>query len=162
MIRIQPNARREAWHDIEINLDGETAPMRVRYWLLPRAEAGALNHKRYQVQAAVTKNADDADEKALKEKALVVIDYLLNQYSPEQMAAAEALLRKHILDWDLQDADSPEGAKLPVNEQTLNAILDQARFFEPLYLGLIDASLSAAKKTGSTGSAGGSTTSSHG
>lgn len=146
MIRISTSARQEAWHEIDIDIDGEAAPMRVRYWLLSRAEASALNRRRFQASLAAKNAATSEDQ------ALAVIDYLIDKLSPEQIEAAEALLRARILDWDLQDADSESGATLPVTEQTLGVILDQARFFEPLYVGLIDASLAAvSKKTGSSG-----------
>jgi hypothetical protein len=150
MIRISPTARPEAWHDIEVEIDGQTAPMRVRYWLLSKQEAAEWTKQRLALAKAV-RTENEAE----------TFDRLLDELSPEQFQRADTLLRARILDWNLVDADSPDGARLPVNEQTLSAILDQTRFWRPLLQGLVDASSGvAAKKTGSTGSAGGSTTSS--
>jgi len=150
MIRISTTARPEAWHDIEVEIDGQTAAMRVKYWLLNKSEAAEWTKQRLALAKAVR-----------TENEVETFDRLIGELSPEQFQRADTLLRARILDWDLADADNAEGAKLPVNDTTLSAILDQTRFWRPLLQGLIDASSGvAAKKTGSTGSGGGSTTSS--
>ena len=148
MIRLSTTARPESWYDIEINIDGDTAPMRVKYHLLNKREAADWTGRRLGLAKAV-RTEDEA----------TTFDLLIEELEPEQMERVDALLRARVLDWDLQDADN-DGAKLPANEQNLSVVLGQTRFWRPLFQGLLDASSGiAAKKTDATGSAGGSTTS---
>lgn len=145
MIRLSPTARPESWHDLEIVLDGESAPLRVQYWLLDKRAAADWSSRRLTLARAI-RTEDEAK----------TFDLLLDELTPEQFATVDALLRERILAWDLADE---QGERLPVNPQTLALVLDQARFWRPLFQGLIDASSGvAAKKTDSTGSAGGLTT----
>lgn len=131
MIRIAQSQTPEAWHDLEINFgaDIEPAAMRVKYRLLSKSALAEWSGRRLSLAKAVRANDEST-----------TFDLLLEELSPEQLARADALLRAHILDWDLVDADAEKDARLPVNERTLTAILDQMRFWRPLLQGLIDAS----------------------
>lgn len=147
MIRLSPNQRPEAWHDIEIDIDGETAAMRVRYWLLDKREAADWTSRRIALAKAVR-----------SENEVETFERLLQDMSEEQMQRADSLLRERIVDWDLVDADSEEGAKLAITAQNIALLLNQTRFWKPMLQGLIDASSGIAlKKTASTGSDGGQT-----
>lgn len=150
MIRLSPTARPEAWHTIEVNIDGDDAEMKVKYHLLDKKEAATWSSKRLHLAKAV--RTDDEAK---------TFDLLLDDLAPEQLVIVDELLRQRIIAWDLFDDDAKE--TLPVNQQTLDAILAQTRFWRPLFQGLIDASSGiAAKKTDATGSTGGSTTNKRG
>lgn len=138
MIRLAPNQRPESWTSIEINLDGEPQPLRVRYWLLSTLEAADWAAKRLRGLHAMR-----ADEEA-------GFDYLLGQLSAEHIGQIRAMLLDRILDWDLEDAEQP-GAKLPVTMANVTAVVDHGAFFRPLFQGLIDASSGDARKNGLSG-----------
>lgn len=144
MIRI--SAHNEAWQAVEINIDGDIAPMKVRYRLLDKRETAEWSARRLSLaKAAGTDNH------------AVLFDLLLESLTPEHFAKVDAMLKSRIVAWDLLHED---GTPYPVNEETLTQRLDDMRFWGPLLWGLVDASSpSAAKKTVATGSTGGSTTS---
>jgi len=149
MIRLSTTQRPEAWHTIEIPMDGEPAEMRVKYWLLSRDQATEYSLHRLELQKAI-ESKDDSTTFAM----------LAHELSPETVAEVDALLRERILDWDLEDGDAPEGTKLALTPETLNAVLDQVRFWRPLFQGLINCSNGlGARKNASNGSGGGATTS---
>lgn len=148
MIRVSTTHRPESWQPVEIPFDGELVEIRVKYRLLSKHEVAP--YVRRQLCFA----------KAMKEENEArTFEMMLEDLDETQFAEVDAMLRERILDWDLEDADGDRGTPLPVNEQTLSAVLDQVRFWKPMFLGLIRASNGmAARKNGSTGSVGGSTT----
>lgn len=149
MIKLDLSARPEAWHEVEIDIDGVSVPLRVRYWLLDKGEAARWTRQRLLLAQAIKTGQEET-----------LFERLIQELSPEQISEIDALLRSRILDWDgLVDE---QGVKIPVSPQTLDAILAQMRFWRPLFQGLIDASAGvAARKNALPGSTGGSTTSSH-
>lgn len=139
MIRLSRNARPESWHTVQIPVDGEPTPMRVRYWLLSTKEAAQWARERLKGYAAVAKVGSDGAE---------ALEFLLGELDPERIDAMSALLTERIVDWDLADGDSVEDppAKLPVTPETLAAVLERGDFLRPLFQGLLDASSGAARK----------------
>ena len=134
MIRLNPKARPESWTSIDINLDGEPQPMRVRFWLLPPEEAARLAAERLRGFSAVRAEGDAG------------LDYLLRELSAEQIGEVRTTLAARIVDWDLADDTDAEGGKLAVTPEHIAAVLDHGAFLRPLYQGLIDASSGAARK----------------
>lgn len=145
MIRLSPNQRPESWTTIDVPLDGDPAPVRVRYWLLSPTETAQWAAERLRGFSAIRADSPEA------------IDYLLGELDPAKIGQIRDLLLERILDWDIADADSPETppAKLPVTADTKAAVIDHGAFFKPLFQGLLDASSGAARKNASTGCAGG-------
>lgn len=141
MIRLSPNHRPESWTTIDINLDGEPTPVRVRYWLLSPAETAQWAAERLRGFSAIRADSPEA------------LDYLLSELSPEKIAQVRALLMERLLDWDIADADSDTTppAKLAVTAESKAAVIDHGAFFKPLFQGLLDASSGAARKNGSSG-----------
>ena len=137
MIRISPNNRPESWTTIDINLDGEPQPMRVRYWLLSPVEAAAWAAERLKGWSAI-KGKDEA----------AGLDYLLRELSADQIGRVRELLLERIIDWDLADADSDAAppTKLTLTAASKEAIIGHGAFFKPLFQGLLDASSGAARK----------------
>lgn len=130
MIRIDLGARPEAWHTVQIAFDGELVPLKVKYWLYDKAKVDEIKH----VQLERAKAAQDDGKDA------VLLQVALEETSPEREAERRSELLKRIVDWDLQDANSSPAVKVPVTPENIAAVLDQARFAEPLWLGLLAAS----------------------
>lgn len=134
MIRIALDERPLAWHTVQVRLDGEPADMRVRYHLLAPEDAAARSAERLKVARAIgTGDASSA------------YDLLLERLSAAQIEAMRALLAARVVEWDLCD---PQGTPIPVNGETLRAVLAHGAFLRPLDEGLIDASLGAFSKNG--------------
>ena len=136
MIRLNPRARPESWTTIDVNLDGDPQPMRVRYWLLAPEDAARWASERLKGYHAIKGDTDAG------------IDYLLRELSAEQLALVHTLLAERIIDWDLADAESTAepAEKLPVTPENVAAILGHGAFLRPLFQGLLDASSGAARK----------------
>ena len=141
MIRLSPNHRPESWTTIEINLDGEPIPVRVRYWLLSTSETAQWAAERLRGIASLRADRPEA------------IDYLLSELDQAKIQQIRDLLMQRILDWDIADADSATNppAKLDVTDENKSAVVDHGCFFKPLFQGLLDASSGAARKNASSG-----------
>lgn len=137
MIKLSLSKRPEAWQDLEIIVDGEPQPMRVRYWLLATAEAAEWTASRLQLAKSVRTDDQEA-----------TFAQLIDDLQPPQLARIRALLIDRIVDWDLADADAGETEhnKLPVNPDTVGAVLERGMFWRPMFQGLLDASSGAAVK----------------
>lgn len=143
MIRFSASARPESWHTVQIPVDGEPTPMRVRYWLLGTKEAARFARERLKGYVAVSQgNAQGAVD------TLGAVDFLLRELDDTHIDAMAELLRERILDWDLADAESTDDppAQLPVSPETVAAVLARGDFLRPLFQGLLDASSGAARK----------------
>lgn len=141
MIRLSPTHRPESWTTIDINLDGDPTPVRVRYWLLSPTETAQWAAERLRGFASIRADSPEA------------IDYLLSELDPAKIGQIRDLLMQRVLDWDIADADSTATppAKLAVTEASKTAVIDHGAFFKPLFQGLLDASSGAARKNASSG-----------
>lgn len=146
MIRISQHVHPTAWYPVQVDLGEGPVDVRVRFRLLEKEQVALWQARRLALAAAI----DGAD--APQTYAL-----LREDVSPEHLAEVEGLLREAIVEWEIGDADSDdEDARLPVNAQTLSAVLRDMRLLRALFRGLVDASAGvAARKNASTGSAGG-------
>ena len=141
MIRLSPNQRPESWTTIDINLDGEPTPARVRFWLLSPTDSAKWAAERLRGLNAIRADSPEG------------LDYLLSELAPDRIAQVRDLLMERLLDWDIADADSDATppAKLAVTAEAKAAVIAHGAFFKPLFQGLLDASSGAARKNGSSG-----------
>lgn len=151
MIRIDLTQPPTRWHAVTVLDDqGEPAEIRVQYALLDLEAVTAYRRDQMQlgVQGAASRDDGAAQADFLRS--------LLDRMSPEQLAERRAVLRTHILGWDLVD---PDQVPLPCTPEIIAAVVGRADFFAPLFEGLLEASEGAPKRGAGNGSAGGRTTS---
>lgn len=151
MIRIDLSKEPLRWRDIELYDDeGEEQAARVQYAVLPVPEA--IAYRRAQMELAA-KGTGISEEDGASQRAF--LEAVMERMSPEDIAARREMLHAKVRGWNFVDANEQP---LPVTPEVLDALMDDGRFFGPLWEGLLAASESIGKKSGRSGSTGGSTT----
>lgn len=132
MLRINTSAAPLVWHTVQINQDGESTAVKVRYRILTKDAVDARSADRLAL-ARTVRGGDEG-------KAL---DAIIERLTPDQRESMRIDLRRAVAEWDIADQD---GAPLAVTPETLDAVLAYGIYLLPLYDGLIEASNGAAAK----------------
>jgi len=141
--------RPELWHTLHIDL-GEDEPyeVRVKYWILtkPELDARRADETKTILDQAKASQAEDADGSEL-DRQIAMLERVVESISPEKGAERVEELTQRVLDWDLIDAASDTGEKLPCTPETVAKVCEYEAIFQALAAGLLAASGDARKKS---------------
>jgi hypothetical protein len=141
MFRLSLTTPPTTWFPARVPVDGAIVEVPVRFRLLDTDQAAQETARRLRLISAIQADTPDTHE------------MILAELDPAELARMRDLLAQHILDWDIEDADT--GHRVPVNAETLAVVLRMVQFLRPLWTALLDASTEVGlKKTSSTGSTG--------
>jgi len=140
--------RPELWQTLHVDL-GEDEPyeVRVKYWILTKPELDARREEETRAilgQAKETRTDDDG--RTDLDRQIAILERALESISPEKGAERVKELTQRVLDWDLIDAASDTGEKLPCTPDAVEKVCEYEAIFQSLAGGLLAASGDARKK----------------
>jgi len=141
--------RPELWHTLHIDLgDEEPYEVRVKYWIFTKPELDARREKetRAILDQAKASQPEDATGSDL-DRQIAMLERVVESISPDRGAEQVEELTQRVLDWDLIDAASDTGEKLPCTHETVRKVCEYESIFQSLAAGLLAASGDARKKS---------------